>query len=187
MPRRWEWLPTPVVLPGESHGWRSLAGCNPCKESDPTERYDNHFPRSEAQALGWNLFPLPCAGWGKLYRHFLLFNVTYFCFTNFPFVQVCMTVSEKNQKDCSDLNGKEIQGRGDSCPRVAATLCSTQKLTQHCKATTCLHVKPSIVSDSATPWTVARQAPLHGILQARILEWVAMPSSRGSSPSRDRT
>ena len=26
---------------------------------------------------------------------------------------------------------------------------------------------------------------VHGILQARILEWVAMPSSRGSSPSRD--
>ena len=37
-----------------------------------------------------------------------------------------------------------------------------------------------------TPWTVARQAPLPmGILQARILEWVAMPSSRGSSQPRD--
>ena len=28
---------------------------------------------------------------------------------------------------------------------------------------------------------------VHGILQARILEWVAMPSSRGSSQSRGRT
>ena len=28
---------------------------------------------------------------------------------------------------------------------------------------------------------------VHGILQARILEWVAMPSSRGSSLPRDRT
>ena len=28
-----------------------------------------------------------------------------------------------------------------------------------------------------TPWTAARQAPLHGILQARILEWVAMSFS----------
>ena len=27
---------------------------------------------------------------------------------------------------------------------------------------------------------------VHGILQARILEWVAMPSSRGSSQSRDQ-
>ena len=40
----------------------------------------------------------------------------------------------------------------------------------------------------ATPWTVARQAPLFmGILQARILEWVAISSPRGSSQSRDRT
>ena len=28
---------------------------------------------------------------------------------------------------------------------------------------------------------------IHGILQARILEWVAMPSSRGSSQPRDQT
>ena len=28
---------------------------------------------------------------------------------------------------------------------------------------------------------------VHGILQARILEWVAMPSSRGSSQLRDQT
>ena len=38
----------------------------------------------------------------------------------------------------------------------------------------------------ATPWTVARQAPVHGILQARILEWVSMSSSRGSSRPRDQ-
>ena len=39
-----------------------------------------------------------------------------------------------------------------------------------------------------TPWTVAYQAPLStGILQARILEWVASPFSRGSSRPRDWT
>ena len=32
-----------------------------------------------------------------------------------------------------------------------------------------------------------RSSSVHGILQARILEWVAMPSSRGSSWPRDRT
>ena len=38
-----------------------------------------------------------------------------------------------------------------------------------------------------TLWTVARQAPLSiGILQARTLEWIAMPSFRGSSHPRDR-
>ena len=42
----------------------------------------------------------------------------------------------------------------------------------------------SVVSNSETQWTVARQAPLSmGIFQARILEWVAMPSSRDLSHS----
>ena len=36
-----------------------------------------------------------------------------------------------------------------------------------------------------TQWIVAHQAPLcMGILQVRILEWVAISSSRGSSPPR---
>ena len=39
-----------------------------------------------------------------------------------------------------------------------------------------------------TPWTAAHQTPLSmGILQARILKWVALPSSRGSSQPRDWT
>ena len=41
----------------------------------------------------------------------------------------------------------------------------------------------SVVSSSLwPPWTV-----VHGILQARILEWVAVFFSRGSSQSRDQT
>ena len=44
------------------------------------------------------------------------------------------------------------------------------------------------MSDSETPWTVTCLVLLSvGILQARILEWVAMPSSRGSSQPRDQT
>ena len=40
----------------------------------------------------------------------------------------------------------------------------------------------------ASPWTVALQAPLStGILQARMLEWVGISSSRGSSPPSSRT
>ena len=34
---------------------------------------------------------------------------------------------------------------------------------------------------------VSPDSSVHGILQARILEWVAVPSSRGSSLARDRT
>ena len=38
------------------------------------------------------------------------------------------------------------------------------------------------------PWTVALPgSSVHGILQAKILEWVAMPSSRGSFQPRERT
>ena len=36
---RRQWHPTPVLLPGKSHGWRSLVGCSPwdCEELDTTE------------------------------------------------------------------------------------------------------------------------------------------------------
>ena len=44
------------------------------------------------------------------------------------------------------------------------------------------------MSNSVTLWTVAHQAPLSmGILQARVLEWVAMPSFRESSQLKDWT
>ena len=38
-----------------------------------------------------------------------------------------------------------------------------------------------------TPWTVTCQTPLSEISQARLLEWVAIPFSRGSSQLRDGT
>ena len=42
---RRRWHPTPVLLPGKSHGWRSLIGCSPWghEESDMTERLHFHF------------------------------------------------------------------------------------------------------------------------------------------------
>ena len=61
----------------------------------------------------------------------------------------------------------------------------------------CLHVEVgracavlSHVRFFVTPWTVARQAPLFMgffFFQARILEWVAISFSRGSSWFRDQT
>ena len=45
-----------------------------------------------------------------------------------------------------------------------------------------------VLSNSATPWTVTHQAPLSlGILLARILQRVAMPSARGSFQPKDQT
>ena len=46
--RRRQWHPTPVLLPGKSHGWRSLVGYIPWgqTESDRTERLHFHFSLS---------------------------------------------------------------------------------------------------------------------------------------------
>ena len=46
--QRRQWQPTPVLLPGKSHGWRSLVGCSPWgrEESDTTERLHFHFSLS---------------------------------------------------------------------------------------------------------------------------------------------
>ena len=46
--RRRQWHPTPVLLPGKSHGRRRLVGCSPWghSESDTTERLDFHFSLS---------------------------------------------------------------------------------------------------------------------------------------------
>ena len=43
-----DWHPTQVLLPGKSHGWRSLVGCSPwgSYESDTTERLHFHFSLS---------------------------------------------------------------------------------------------------------------------------------------------
>ena len=45
IPWKRKWQPTPVFLPGEFHGQRSLAGYSPkdCKESDTTVQLSYHF------------------------------------------------------------------------------------------------------------------------------------------------
>ena len=56
-----QWQPTPVLLPGKSHGRRSLVGCSPwgCKELDTTERRHFHFSLS---CIGeGNDHPLQCS------------------------------------------------------------------------------------------------------------------------------
>ena len=52
--RRRQWHPTPVLVPGKSHGWRSLEGCRPWGRwgSDITEQLHFHFS-------------LPCIGEGN--------------------------------------------------------------------------------------------------------------------------
>ena len=58
---RRQWHPTPVLLPGKSHGWRSLVGCSPWgrEESDTTEWL--HFDFSLSCIGEGNGNPLQCS------------------------------------------------------------------------------------------------------------------------------
>ena len=61
--RRRQWHPTPVLLPGKSHGQKGLVGCSPWgrEESDMTERLHFHFYALEKEmathssVLAWRI------------------------------------------------------------------------------------------------------------------------------------
>ena len=60
--QRRRWHPTAVLLPGKSHGWRSLVGCSPwgLEESDTTERLHFHLASEKEMAthssvLAWRI------------------------------------------------------------------------------------------------------------------------------------
>ena len=61
---RRKWQPTPVFLPGESQGRRSLVGCSPwsLEESDTTERLHFHFSLSCIGEGNGNPLQCSCLG-----------------------------------------------------------------------------------------------------------------------------
>ena len=75
---RRQWHPTPVLLPGKSHGRRSLEGCSPWDlwGSDMTERLHFHFSLSCTGEGNGNPLQCPClenprdrgAWWAAVYR-----------------------------------------------------------------------------------------------------------------------
>ena len=62
MRRRSQWHPTPVLLPGKSHGWRILEGCSPWGRwgSDMTEWLHTHFSLSCIGEGNGNPFQCSC-------------------------------------------------------------------------------------------------------------------------------
>ena len=130
IPWRREWQPTPVFLPGECHGQKSLVGCRPWgrKESDMTE--------------GLTLSLLTCIG------------------------SIQSEGSESTNmilRNCFKFSNSAVKG---SEPLLVSQSCLT-----FCDPLDCSPPGSS----------------LHGMLQARVLEQVAIPFSRGSSRPRDRT
>ena len=73
--------PTPVLLPGKCHGWRSLVGCSPWGrwESDAIERLHFHFQALEKEmathssVLAWKIpgrgSLVGCCLWGRRVGH----------------------------------------------------------------------------------------------------------------------
>ena len=67
--------PTPVLLPGKSHGWKSLVGCSPWghEESDMTEGLHFHALEKEmatrSSVLAWRIpgtgSLVGCRLWGR--------------------------------------------------------------------------------------------------------------------------
>ena len=141
------WQPTPVFMPGESHGQRSLAGYSPWgrTESDTTERLSTC-----RTVLG--------------------------CFMSVhPSIQY--RISEHGK------DGKLLLLVIDKTPRM------TQP--NFIRGPISLKVKVLVVQSCPTLCDPIDYSSLgssvHGILQTRILEWVAIPFSRVSSRPRDRT
>ena len=60
--RRRQWQPTPVLLPGKSHGWRSRVGCSPWGRQglDTTERLHFNFSLSCIGEGNGNLLQCSC-------------------------------------------------------------------------------------------------------------------------------
>ena len=70
--RRRQRHPTPVLLPGKSHGWRSLVGCSPWghTESDTTKVTQQQQQQSSFRFLfpQWELWPLQSQSGGKVWK-----------------------------------------------------------------------------------------------------------------------
>ena len=139
-----QWHPTPALLPGKSHGWRSLVGRSPWgdEESDTTERLHFHFS-------------LSCIGEGN-----------------------------GNPLQCSCLENPRDRGAS-----WAAVYGVTQSWTRLKWLSSSSYISFNInFQNSREKFLVTPPgSSVHGFLQARTLEWVAMPSSRRSFWPRDRT
>ena len=133
---RRQWHPTPVLLHGKFHGWRSLVGCSlwGCQAPDATEQLHFHFSLScigegNGNSLQCSCLENPrdggslvgCRLWGR---------------TESDTTEATQQQQQTNENLtvqlrepysvlCGDLNGKEIQKRGDICRYIADSLCCT--------------------------------------------------------------
>ena len=123
-------------------------------------------------------------------------NVTVLSFSSVCCIQLvhvlCVQLLLCGSKTFKVLGGKCIRISGIHCSHSLTyqSLWAQQRsvLQLHVVGVLCCVKSLSHVQPFVTPWTVAQQAPLStGIFQARILQWVAKPSSSRSSQPWDWT
>jgi len=160
------WHPTPVVLPGKSHGWRSLVGCSPWghEESDTTERLHFHFSLWCIGERNGN--PLQCSclenprDWGAWWT--AVYGVAQ-SWTRLKWLSSSSSSSIcQNYLNMCSINSTPVTLMPHSLGVAAA---AAAKSLQSCP-TLCNPV------DGNPPGF-----PVPGILQARTLEWVAISFS----------
>ena len=198
IPWRRKQQPTPVFLPGESHGQRSLVGYSAWghKESDRSEHKYTHTHMAHPLECKNSTVKFPLFG-SLLYPQSLEQGPAH---SRCLVVDSCM--SEYGSKwggglPCSPLflslfyfsSSFVSLTLPNSGPGPVLTMASFSS--QH--SSTCVHAK--LLQSCLTLCNPMQKAcncspprsSVHGILQARILEWIAISSSRGSSQPRDRT
>ena len=153
-PWRRAWQPTPVFLPGESHGQRSLAGYSPwgCKELDRTEL-------------------------DKCTQKQLLKSCLQYYFLTWVYAYILFGKNQKvGSKPKFTMNCKNFKGiNRDKETKVGAIFMC---LLMH----TCVLSHFSHVQICATLWTVACQAPL-SMGFSRQEYWSGLPRPLPGDPS----
>ena len=99
------------------------------------------------------------------------------------------------QRQGGGLNPEEQLGfivKDICCLRLPAILCPSRNFTSHSLPPVLNGSGGGLLAKScptlATPWDCSPPGPfVHGIFQARILEWVAIVFPEGSSRPRDQT
>ena len=148
IPWNWEWQPTPVFLPGKSHGQRSLAVCSPWGHRDTTEHaHTCNLTRQKNDTERCCIYKIFC--WPTL---ILLVKGVWLADD--------LESSERGQISIAEVYNRE---------HVWEILSTIMKEIATHRDNAITYENWNLVSDQGNS--------VHGIFLARILEWVAIPSS----------
>ena len=129
-------------------------------------------------------------------KMFIVVTLTRSQMTIFSFVLLCFVSNFLHPSLVLEFGGQGVGGRNSNSPQFSGLfkirlLILFPHKGENLRKQSFSGPHVCVVAQScptlAIPWTVALPgSSVHGNLQARILQWVAMPSSRGSSQPKDQ-